>query len=55
MLYIIFQSIQGQKTVSEVLKRGIFFYPAFCSAGQWGGYATDYSTIQALNLVCIVS
>ena len=43
-----------QKTVLKVLKRAIFFYPAFCLAGQWGGYTSDYSAIQALNLVCIV-
>ena len=50
-------------TVSEVLKRGIFHILRFVWYVDEGatapiassvGYATDHSTIQALNLVCIV-
>ena len=52
-----------QKTVSEVLKRGIFHILRFVRYANDGaaapiapsfGYITDHSTIEALNLVCIV-
>ena len=58
-----FESMPVQKTVSEVLKRGIFHILRFVRYADEGaiapiapsfGYATDYSTIEALNLVCIV-
>ena len=55
------ESISVQKTVSEMLKRGISLFLRFVQQANKGsvapepsGYATDHSTMQALNLVCIV-
>ena len=56
-----FESIPGQNTVSEVLKHGIFLLQHFARqvngeaiAPRPSGYATDYSSTQTLNLVCVV-
>ena len=57
-----FESIPRQKTVVEGLKRGIFLILRFAQQANLGaivppppfGCDTDHSTIQAMNLVCLV-